>query len=144
MVARQGGSVQKLTAVATLGAAALLWVAVSAQQEMQPRPGPGSGIMNVTGSVSVENTPAVTVANTPAVRQEGDWRVAINNTPSVRVTEVPSPGFLRTGGRYEITWVDGTRETVTVSSIATNGWIEVERSRRWINLTSARSIAEAR
>lgn len=135
---------QKLTVVATLSAAALLWAAVSAQQEMSPRPGPGSGILTVTGSVNVENTPAVTVANTPAVRQDGDWRVAINNTPSVRVTEVPSPGFLRTGTSYEITWVDGTRETVTVSSIATNGWIEIERSRRWINLTSARSIAEAR
>lgn len=135
---------QKLTIVATLGAAALLWVAVSAQQEMSARPGPGSGIMNVTGSVSVTNTPSVTVANTPAVQQQGDWRVAINNTPSVRVTEVPSPGFLRAGSRYEITWVDGTSETVTVSSIAASGWIEVERSRRWINLTSARAIAEAR
>lgn len=135
---------QKVTVAVALGAAALLWVAVSAQQEMSPRPGPGSGVMNVTGSVSIANTPSVTVANAPAVRQEGDWRVAINNTPSVRVTEVPSPGFLRTGARYEITWVDGTHETVTVSSIATNGWIEVERSRRWINLTSARSIAEAR
>jgi hypothetical protein len=123
-----------------MGVAALLWVAVSAQQEMSPRPGPGSGLMNV----SVTNTPSVTVANSPAVQQQGEWRVAINNTPSVRVTEVPSPGFLRTGARYEITWVDGTSETVTISSIATNGWIEVERSRRWINLTSARSIAEAR
>jgi hypothetical protein len=140
MVLPQGGFVQKLTGVATIGAAALLWVAVSAQQEMSPRPGPGSGMMNV----SVTNTPSVTVANSPAVQQQGEWRVAINNTPSVRVTEVPSPGFLRTGSRYEITWVDGTSETVTVSSIATNGWIEVERSRRWINLTSARSIAEAR
>jgi len=136
--------VQKLTVVVALAGAGLLWVAVSAQQEMSPRPGPGSGIMNVTGSVSVTNTPAVTVANSPAVQQQGDWRVAINNTPSVRVTEVPSPGFLRTGSRYEITWVDGTSETVTVSSIATNGWIEVERSRRWINLTSARSISEVR
>lgn len=135
---------QKLTVALALAAAGLLWVAVSAQQEMSPRPGPGSGIMNVTGSVSVTNTPAVTVANSPAVQQQGDWRVAINNTPSVRVTEVPSPGFLRTGSRYEITWVDGTSETVTVSSIATNGWIEVERSRRWINLTSARSISEVR
>ena len=135
---------QKLTVVVALAGAGLLWVAVSAQQEMSPRPGPGSGIMNVTGSVSVTNTPAVTVANSPAVQQQGDWRVAINNTPSVRVTEVPSPGFLRTGSRYEITWVDGTSETVTVSSIATNGWIEVERSRRWINLTSARSISEVR
>ena len=138
---------QKSTMVLAVSAAALLWVAVSAQQQdMLPKPGPGSGITNVTGSVSIANTPNVTVANTPNVRaaQDGDWRVAIQNTPSVRVTEVPSPGFLRTGSRYEVTWVDGTTETVTISSIATNGWIEVERSRRWINLSSARSIREDR
>jgi hypothetical protein len=33
---------------------------------------------------------------------------------------------------------------VTISSVATNGWVEVERSRRWINLASARSIEEQR
>lgn len=119
---------KKSTMVVALSAAALLWVAASAQQEMLPRPGPGSGVTNVTGSVSIANTPNVNVAN----------------TPSVRVTEVPSPGFLRTGSRYEITWVDGTTETVTVASIATNGWIEVERGRRWINLNSSRSIREDR
>jgi hypothetical protein len=130
--------VQKSTLVVSLAAAGLLWVAVSAQQEMLPKPGPGSGVTNVSGSVSIANIPNVRAA------QEGDWRVAVSNTPSVRVTEVPSPGFLRTGATYEIVWVDGSRETVTVSSIATNGWIEVERSRRWINLSSARSIAENR
>jgi hypothetical protein len=111
-------------------------VAASAQQEMLPKPGPGSGITTVTGSVSVTNTPGVRAA------QEGDWHVAVLNTPSVRVTEVPSPGFLRSGATYQITWVDGSKESVTISSVATNGWVEVERSRRWINLASARSIAE--
>lgn len=138
---------QKSTMVVAAAAAALLWVALSAQQqEMLPKPGPGSGVTNVTGSVNIANTPSVNVANAPNVhaRQEGDWRVAVANVPSVRVTEVPSPGFLRTGSRYEITWVDGTSETVTISNLATNGWIEVERSRRWINLSSARSIREDR
>lgn len=138
---------QKSTMVVAVAAAALLWVALSAQQqEMLPKPGPGSGVTNVTGSVNIANTPSVNVANAPNVhaRQEGDWRVAVANVPSVRVTEVPSPGFLRTGSRYEITWVDGTSETVTISNLATNGWIEVERSRRWINLSSARSIREDR
>jgi hypothetical protein len=130
--------VRKTAPALAIAAAALLWAAVSAQQEMLPKPGPGSGITNVAGSVSITNTPSVMAA------QQGDWRVAVSNTPSVRVTEVPSPGFLRTGATYEIVWVDGSRETVTVSSIATNGWIEVERSRRWINLSSARSIAENR
>jgi hypothetical protein len=122
----------------SLSAAALLWVVVSAQQEMLPKPGPGSGVTHVRGSVEVANSPTVLAS------QQGDWRVAVLNTPSVRVTEVPSPGFLRTGARYEITWADGAKETVTVSSIATNGWVEVERSRRWINLSSARSIREDR
>jgi hypothetical protein len=140
MVQSQGGFVRKSTVVATLAAAALLWVAVSAQQEMSPRPGPGSGVMKV----KVTNTPEVMVTNTPAVQQHGPWQVAINNTPSVKVTEVPAPGFLRTGARYRITWVDGSTDIVTISSISTNGWIEVERSRRWINLTSARSIEEVR
>jgi len=128
----------KSIAVAAVAAVACLWVAVSAQQEMSARPGPGSGITNVTGSVSIANTPSVRAA------QEGDWRIAVANTPSVRVTEVPSPAFLRPGATYEITWIDGGKETVTISSLATNGWIEVERSRRWINLSSARAVAEAR
>lgn len=129
---------QKSTLAISLAAAGLLWVAVSAQQEMLSKPGPGSGVTNIAGSVSISNTPSVRST------QDGDWHVAVSNTPSVRVTEVPAPAFLRTGTTYEIVWVDGYREIVTVSSVAANGWIEVERSRRWINLSSARSIAENR
>ena len=137
---------QKSMILLAAGAATCLWVAVSAQQEMLPKPGPGSGVTNVSGSVSIANTPDVNIANTPGVRapQDGDWRVAIQNTPSVRVTEIPPPGFLRTGSRYEITWADGKSETVTIASLAASGWIEVERNRRWINLSSARSIREDR
>ena len=125
--------------VLALGVAAVLWAAVSAQQqEMKPRPGPGSGITNVTGEVQVTNTPTVRAS------QQGEWRLAVESLPGVRITELPSPGFLRSGYRYEITWPDGSHETVTVDRIAGNGWIEVERGRRWVNVTSARSIAEAR
>jgi hypothetical protein len=130
--------VLRTTAALSLSAAALLWVVVSAQQEMLPKPGPGSGVTHVRGAVDIANSPTVLAS------QEGDWRVAVLNTPSVRVTEVPSPAFLRSGAGYEITWADGAKETVTVSGIAANGWIEVERGRRWINLSSARSIAEQR
>ena|SRR5918999_1759173 len=129
---------QKSTIALAITAAAFAWVYVSAQQEMSPRPGPGSGITNVTGSVNIANAPNVRAA------QDGEWRVAIGNTPTVRVTELPPLTFLRTGGRYEVTWADGTIDTVTVVSLASNGWIEVDRSRRWINLSSARSIAEHR
>jgi hypothetical protein len=130
--------VQKTILAISLSAAALLWVVVSAQQEMLPRPGPGSGVTSVTGSVSIANTPNVRAT------QDGDWRVAVANTPSVRVTEVPAPAFLHAGSTYEIIWTDGYKEIVTVASIAANGWIEVERGRRWINPASARSISENR
>jgi hypothetical protein len=40
-------------------------------------------------------------------------------------------GFLRSGQRYEISWSDGARDTVTVERTAGNGWIEVDRGRRW-------------
>ena len=125
--------------ITALAAAAVLWVAVAAQQqEMKERPGPGSGITNVTGAVSITNTPTVMAA------QEGEWRVAVNNVPSVRITDMPSPGFLRAGYRYAITWPDGSIDTVLVESLSGSGWIAVEGGRQWVNVTTARSIREAR
>jgi hypothetical protein len=130
---------RKLSIVLSIAAAAVLWVAVSAQQqEMKPKPGPGSGITNVVGEVAITNTPTV------QANQAGPWQVSVENVPGVRVTEFPSPGFLRSGVRYEITWAEGATETVQVEKSAGNGWIEVERGRRWVNVTTARSIAEAR
>lgn len=125
--------------VMSIVTAAVLWVAVSAQQqEMKPRPGPGSGITTVVGEVAITNAPTVQAA------QAGEWRVSVQNVPGVRVTEFPSPGFLRTGVRYEITWPDGATDTVQVEKSAGNGWIEVDRGRAWVNVSSARSIREAR
>jgi hypothetical protein len=130
---------RKLPIVLSIAAAGALWVAVSAQQqEMKPKPGPGSGITSVVGEVAITNAPTVQAA------QSGEWRVNVENVPGVRVTEFPSPGFLRSGLRYEITWADGATETVQVEKSAGNGWIEVERGRRWVNVTTARSIREAR
>ena len=126
---------RKPVIVMSIAAATVLWVAVSAQQqEMKPRPGPGSGITNVAGEVAITNTPTVQAA------QAGEWQVSVANVPGVRVTELPSPGFLRSGTSYEITWADGATETVQVDKSAGNGWIEVERGRRWVNVSSARSI----
>jgi hypothetical protein len=124
--------------LSTIGAAALVWAGLSAQQEMLPRPGPGSGVTNVTGSVSISNTPVVRAS------QEGEWRVAIGNTAPVRVTELPSPSFLRPGTPYQVTWADGSTENVTMSAAPANGWIPVDGGRRWINLSAARSVADAR
>jgi hypothetical protein len=91
------------------------------------------------------------VGNVPEVRatQHGEWRVAVGNTPTVRVTNdvvVASPAFLRQGSRYRITWIAGDIETVTVADPGTNGWIRVESggARRWVNTSVVRGIEEVR
>ena len=38
----------------SLALGAMLWSGVSAQQEMLPRPGPGSGVSKVAGSVTID------------------------------------------------------------------------------------------
>ena len=130
---------RKPVMVMSIAAAVALYAGVAAQQqEMKPRPGPGSGITTVVGEVAITNSPTVQAA------QAGNWRVSVENVPGVRVTEFPSPGFLRSGQHYDITWADGATETVQVEKSAGNGWIEVERGRRWVNVTTARSIREAR
>jgi len=124
---------------AAVGAAAVLWVGLSAQQEVLPRPGPGSGVTRVAGSIEVTNAPEVHAA------QRGAWQVGINNVPTVRVAEIGGPAFLQQGQRYELTWADGQVEAVTVTAAGRDGWIEVDSERRrWINLSSVRAIQRAR
>jgi hypothetical protein len=126
------------TLVTAIGAAVLLWAGVSAQQEVLPKPGPGSGITRITGAVEVSNAPSVHAV------QQGGWEVAINNTPTVRIVETVGPSFLKQGRKYEITWDDGKAEVVTVAGSGRDGWIEVSGPpRRWINLTSLRTIQDA-
>ncbi|HVL66526.1 MAG TPA: hypothetical protein VM364_04600 [Vicinamibacterales bacterium] len=122
-------------------AAVVLWAGVAAQQEVRPRPGFGSGIMDV----NVVNHPAVTAA------QSGPWHVAVSNAPDVRVTNVAtvavvSPSFLRVGLSYVVTWRAGETETVTISEIAYNGWVRVQTAgrTRWVNLSTARAVEEGR
>lgn len=114
-----------------LAIAATVWSGVAAQQETQPRPGPGSGITRVAGSVSIDEMPDVNA------RQRGEWRVGITGMPEVRIA---SPTFIRQGGRYEVTWPDGVKDSITIAEIGANGWFRVERS-RWVNLDQARSVA---
>lgn len=119
-----------------------LWAGVEAQQEMRSRPGPGSGIMEV----SVVNHPAVTAA------QSGEWRVSLADTADVRITNTPSvvldsPSFLTRGSSYRVTWENEQTETVKVVFVRPNGWVQVENSgarSRWINLNNARAVEEAR
>lgn len=126
--------------------ALVVWVGLGAQQEMLPRPGPGSGVTGVS--------------------QKGEWSVAINNTPSVHIAnpiQVRGPIFLKRGA-YRVTWPNGDAEMVTIITTAsdaqrtgdrmaeksqelvTDGWVEVQSSgrRRWINLMAARSVEESR
>ena len=118
-----------------------LWAGVSAQQEMQARPGPGSGVMNV----NVINHPAVTAA------QSGEWQVSLTRPADVRITNNPNitvsnAYFLARGTAYRITWSGEERETVTVTEVGGGGWVQVQSAgaRRWINVSIARVIEEAR
>ena len=104
--------------------AGVLWIAVSAQQEMLPKPGPGSGITRVTGEVNISNTPNVRVLELPPL-------------------SIASPPFARKGGSYTITWGDGGTENIIVADVGPDGWVRVEAGRRrWLNLRMARAIEE--
>ncbi len=128
-----------------IGAAA--WGA-AAQQPQPSIPGPGTGIVTVSGDVRLANGTVVGAA------QQGEWKVAIANTAPVSVTNTPTvalamPFSVRKGARYEIVWSAGERETVTISDAGASSWVLVEVSgqptgRRWINLAQVRSISEAR
>jgi hypothetical protein len=116
--------------------------AVAARQ-VQNVPGMGSGEVTVKGVVGIANTVPVT--------QSGAWKVGVDGSPEVRVGNQPivwmaPPSFIKAGGRYAITWNDGSTENVTVSGVAGAGWVQVATSNsstRWINVTLARAI-EAR
>jgi hypothetical protein len=128
-------------AVVALLAGAVLWVGTSAQQEVQTRPGPGSGLMNV----NVLNRPAV------LAEQIGEWQVSISRMPDVRIANtatvaVQSPLFATTGSKYVVTWAAGETERIAITGVGEGGWVQVEnpgRGKRWINLSNARSIEEA-
>lgn len=130
----------RVMAAAALGAAVMVWVGVSAQQETQPRPGFGSGVVDVRGTVSIEGLSEVRVANVADVRVMG--------LPDVRVASVPAgaltgPTFLEGGISYRITWSAGDTETVRVTGERLGGgWVRVESKPgpRWVNLNAARAI----
>jgi hypothetical protein len=115
----------------SLALVAVVWTGAAAQQEMRPRPGPGSGVTPISGSVGVTSLPPVDA------KQSGEWRVEITDLPEVRVA---GPSFLGKGRRYRITWTNGDEETVTVTSQGSDGWIQVEAGARWLNLRNARVV----
>jgi len=130
----------KLVTGALIGVTALVWVG-SMYGQVQPVPGPGSGIVTVQGEVDVRRL--------PDVRQGGDWKVSLANVADVRVVNTPTvagalPPFLRTGSAYEVTWPAGDRETFTIAQLGVGTWVRVagQGRPRWLNLATARTIEE--
>lgn len=125
------------TAALAIGAAGAIWIGVAAQQEMLPRPGPGSGRVDV----NVINRPAVEAS------QSGDWRVALVEPADVRIVNQPQvtmagPAFMQAGRKYRVTWADGQTESVAVAAVQGAGWVQVETTGRdrWLNAAVAREI----
>lgn len=132
-------------AVVTIAASsALLCGAISAGQDVRPTPGPGTGVVTVTGTVDVGNPVRAT--------QDGEWHVAVVKTADVRVTNTPTVtiaplDFLKPGARYSVIWPAGRTETITVVQGGIGGWAQVEFNapggrRRWVNLAGAEAIEE--
>jgi hypothetical protein len=113
--------------------------AFAAGQQTQGRPGFGSGVVQVEGSVDVTSvkTP-VSVNGTVNANQAGTWNVAVSNSPTVVVA---GPAFLRTGGRYIVIWSTGESETITIASLGGGGWVRLTGTgEQWLNLAQARSV----
>ena len=125
----------KTTCVAVVVLGILGWQLASSGQAVRPTPGPGTGIVTVTGSVDIGDMPIVRAA------QSGDWRVAVANTPTVALL---GPEFLKTPRRYRVTWPSGGTETINAVQLGSPGWARVEGTgpRRWVNLAAAQAIEE--
>jgi hypothetical protein len=126
--------------VALIFAAVLVCVSVAARQ-VQPYPGPGSGIVTVAGTVNVGNSPSVQAA------QYGEWKMVVANIPDVRIADtaavrIASPSFLTPKRTYEVVWGTGDRETISVLDVGVDGWARVQHAggQRWVNASLARSI----
>ncbi len=130
-----------LTAI-LMAVGVLYWVQ-SMVGQVQPVPGFGTGIVTVQGEIDVRKLPPMDVG------QRGEWKVSLANVADVRVVNTPTvaialPPFVKAGGRYEVTWTAGDRETFAVAQLGGGAWVRVagEGRERWLNLAAARTIQE--
>lgn len=120
---------------AVLAIPVLLIASLAAQ--VQPMPGPGTGVVTVTGKVDLGQVPPLRTA------QEGEWRVTVTSAPP----EVQAPlGIARPRGRYLVTWTTSESEVIAVEEIGPGAWVRgyVGDQAVWMNLAAARSVREAR
>ncbi|HXH05931.1 MAG TPA: hypothetical protein VNI83_05000 [Vicinamibacterales bacterium] len=122
-------------AAGLIGAVALASRASGLWAQTFPAPHAGTGVVTVTGSVEVANTPAV------LARQAGEWQVTIASLPPIAL---PPPGFLQVGGRYAFVWPNGRRDVLVVREVRPDGWLRaeltgtgLERGPRWVNPSQA-------
>jgi hypothetical protein len=119
-----------------------LYLARSTHGQVQSVPGPGTGVVTVQGVVDVRALPPIDVG------QRGDWKMSLANVADVRVVNTPTVvaaplAFLKVGGKYDITWPAGDRETIGVAQLGSGGWVRAAGGRqRWLNLSVARAIEE--
>jgi len=105
--------------------------------QVQPRPGAGTGVVTVTGTVDLGEVPPL------LTMQSGDWKVAVTNVPPA----VRAPlGIVRVGGSYEVSWTTSERDVIRIEEIGPGGWVRgtVADRNAWLNLDAARSVREAR
>ena len=105
--------------------------------QVQPRPGAGTGVVTVTGTVDLGEVPPL------LTMQSGDWKVAVTNAPAGR----PRAARNRSrGGPYEVSWTTSERDLIRIEEIGPGGWVRGTVAQRsvWLNLDAARSVTEAR
>jgi hypothetical protein len=130
-----------VTTLVVVGTLALVR-AVTAQ--VQPVPGPGSGVVTVTGKVEVTD-------GTIRAVQVGDWRVVVANAPDVRVVNTPAVAaaawpFLKQGSEIAVGWPDGTIDTIRIARLGGGGWVQGSSAgrTRWFNLDVAKYVQETK
>jgi hypothetical protein len=124
-----------LVLAAVLAIPVLLIARLAAQ--VQPMPGPGTGVVTVTGKVDVGQAPPL------RAMQEGEWRMAVTSAPPL----VQAPlGIVRPRASYLVTWTTSESDLIAVEEIGPGAWVRgnVGNQAVWLNLAAARSVREAR